>query len=49
MRQFPFGWRWHFRMSRCGQWLLRLAHKRNTPGWLHDGIESFVYSKDGLR
>jgi hypothetical protein len=38
-----FGWRWHFRMSRFGQWLLKVAHRPNTPCWLHDVIERLVY------
>jgi hypothetical protein len=42
-----FGWRWHFRMSRYGQWLLKLAHRDWTPEWLHDAIERFVYGKHG--
>jgi hypothetical protein len=38
-----FGWRWHFRMSRLGQWLLKVAHRQSTPNWLHDVIERVVY------
>lgn len=44
-----FGWRWHFRMTRAGQWLLKVAHREGTPGWAHDLIEAAVYGRDGLR
>jgi hypothetical protein len=40
-----FGWRWHFRMSRFGQWLLMVAHRDRTPRWLHDLIERLVYGR----
>ena len=46
-RRLIFGWRWHFRMIRCGQALLKLAHNHETPRWLHDAIERFVYGKNG--
>lgn len=39
------GWRWHFRMSKTGQRLLKLAHRDKTPVWLHDRIERLVYGK----
>lgn len=45
MRNKPMGWRWHFRMSSTGQWLLKKAHQSNTPAWLHDAIERLVYGK----
>lgn len=48
-RSLLFGWRWHFRMSRCGQVLLKLAHRKWTPRWMHDAIECVVYGNDGLR
>lgn len=45
MRNMPMGLRWHFRMSRYGQWLLKLAHKDKTPRWVHDAIERILYGK----
>jgi hypothetical protein len=41
----PFGWRWHFRMSRLGQRTLRLAHRQGTPRWVHDLIEWVLYGR----
>jgi hypothetical protein len=48
-KRFLFGWRWHFRMTKFGQWLLNVAHREKTPRCLHDAIERFVYGEDGLR
>lgn len=45
---FPMGWRWHFRMTKIGQWMLMVAHRGGTPIWLHDVVERIVYGRDGL-
>ena len=45
--RLPMGWRWHFRMTKPAQWLLKAAHRDNTPVWMHDAIERLVYGRHG--